>query len=483
MTLKFPLCFLALIISIGLSAQATLNVDGYARFENSLSIGSNNLGVELEINDSDNNTAMIIDFNTATRGFITGLNVSSGNFFGTTTNDRYSFITDDVVRMILSSGGFIGIGTPGPSERLHVRDDGDIGSNTTIMVLESTTSKIPTLKFDEGGDFGMGIQYDGTGQGVNNKMHILNTITNKAFTITNGGLIGVKEPNPEEALEVDGSFVIDVDDSENELLFYDGSTAEGRLAYDGQVLTLENDGFGGKIETIGQADAEIEGSGDILLDGEDTLLFFTDVSTKGFLSNAGRFGINTTGPSGMLHVRAFGNAGVALRMENDNNNNHWSWRAKDDLLELHYNGVVRGLYNGNTGQYTVVSDQRLKENITAITDGVLEGINKLEPSEYYFKSNVNRDEKSIGFIAQDVLEVFPVLVNEPETPEGFYSINYGSVSVLAIKALQEQQEELDWMQKEIEAKRLLKEKLESYKLLAENIKQEIAALESNEVKE
>lgn len=484
MKFKLFFCLIAFLTSLALFGQATLSVDGFARFENSLSIGGPGVfGQELEIADSDSDTDVLIDFSTATRGFVTGLNVSSANLYGTTTNDRYSFITNNVVRMILTPSGFLGIGTPGPSKKLHVREDGTEGNKTTVMLLESATSKIPMLKFDEGADRGMALQYDGTGTGNNNKMHILNTITTKFMTFTNGGNVGVGEESPSERLEVDGNLVIDAGGSANELRFYDGNTIKADLEFNGQHLSLTNNSFAGNVSVVAQVDTEIEGGGDILIDGNDNILFFTDVNTKGVVSGSGKFGINNTNPQAMFHVRAFSNTGQGLRLENDQNNNHWTWRAKNDNLEMYFNGIATGLYNGSTGQYTIVSDRRLKENITAVANGVLDGINKLKPTEYYYKSNNTKEEKSVGFIAQDVKEIFPILVEKQESGEGFYSINYSAISVLNLKALQEQQLELNKIEKEIKEKLLIKEKIKSYRILAEQLKEELVEIENREVKE
>lgn len=483
MKTKYPIYIFIVLLSSSMFGQATLTVDEFAVFKNNLTIGTSTGSGEFEITDTDLDTDVLINFSTVNTNFITGLNVSSGNIFGTTTDDKYSFITDNVVRMILTPEGFLGIGTPGPQDRLHVREDGTTGALTAVMTIEAATSKIPVLKFDEGFDLGMSIKYDGTGTGNNNKMHIVSTSGFDLATFTNGGLVGLSEVNPEESLDVDGNIVIDGSGSINELRFYDGGSIQAKLAYDGQVLSLENSNSIGTITSKGLNDSEIEGSGDILLDAEDRILFITDVSTKGVLTSEGLFGINTTNPDGMFHVRAFGDTQNALRLENDNNSNHWSFRAKDDLLQLQYNGVVRGLYSGITGQYTVVSDSRLKENITAIEDGVLDKLHKVEATEYYFIDDKTKKEKSMGFIAQDILKVFPEVVNIPESEDDYYGVNYSSITVLSIKALQEQQKELDWLKNEIAQKYEIKEKVENYRQLAEGLQAQLNVIENQTVKE
>jgi hypothetical protein len=51
-------------------------------------------------------------------------------------------------------------------------------------------------------------------------------------------------------------------------------------------------------------------------------------------------------------------------------------------------------------------------------------------------------------MAQELVNVFPALVNENE---GSYTVGYSKLSVIILKALQEQQTEIGALEKEIEA--------------------------------
>ena len=65
----------------------------------------------------------------------------------------------------------------------------------------------------------------------------------------------------------------------------------------------------------------------------------------------------------------------------------------------------------------------------------------LEPVSFEYKKN---KAQSIGYIAQQAEQVDPALV--AKTTDGYYAMNYGSVSVhttVAIKALLERVEELE----------------------------------------
>jgi len=72
---------------------------------------------------------------------------------------------------------------------------------------------------------------------------------------------------------------------------------------------------------------------------------------------------------------------------------------------LHVNGTA-GKPGG--GSWTDSSDIRLKTNITEL-NGALSKVLQLSPKEYY---RLDREEKEIGLIADDVLKVFPNWVGE-----------------------------------------------------------------------
>jgi len=461
--------------------QATLNVDGFARFENSLSIGSNQEDVELEINNTDNDSDMLLDFNTETSRFITGLNISSGNFYGTVSNDRYSFITNSIVRMILSKEGNLGIGTPGPQQKLHVREDGNAGEITTVVVLESSISDIPKIKFDVGSDVGMSIQYDGSSLS-DRKLQFMNTTDNDMMTVTNDGKMGVNEDNPVEALHVNGSIVIDVDNNVNEINYRQNNSKKASLNYNGQNLYMTNIGAFGSTRLTGETDAEIQGSGDIIIDGKTEIVFKSGGNSRAIIDSEGLFGIRKLTPDGMFHVKASG-VGKAFQIETDLNNNDWGFTTSDDNLELSFNSPVVATYHGPSGNFSTTSDRRLKENINSLEDGVLADINKLEPTSYHYIEDKKLKQKSIGFIAQDMLKVFPEVVNSLGSEDDYYALNYSILSVLTVKALQEQQAEIDILKKEIEEKLILKETLKRNKALAIKLEEKIASINNNLTRE
>jgi hypothetical protein len=89
-----------------------------------------------------------------------------------------------------------------------------------------------------------------------------------------------------------------------------------------------------------------------------------------------------------------------------------------------------------------MSDRRVKENIAPL-NSVMNGLKALEPVSYNYIFDSSK-KNDFGFIAQDVEKEFPHLVNEMD--DGLKGLNYAGFSVIAIKAIQEQQQIIEKQQ-------------------------------------
>jgi hypothetical protein len=97
--------------------------------------------------------------------------------------------------------------------------------------------------------------------------------------------------------------------------------------------------------------------------------------------------------------------------------------------------------NGNLmigGTLTQNSDERLKQEIESV-GSALDDVLLLKPATYRFKNAGDESHRLYGFIAQEVRQVLPDIVHENEET-GYLSLSYADFSVLAIRAIQEQQE-------------------------------------------
>ena len=102
-----------------------------------------------------------------------------------------------------------------------------------------------------------------------------------------------------------------------------------------------------------------------------------------------------------------------------------------------------GKVNATNTTIAAISDQRLKENIRDLDDG-LSSIMALQPRKFDWKEGKGADIKNVrGFVAQEFETVFPDLVDTwkdpaPEGEEPYKSVRADLIPTL-VKAIQEQQ--------------------------------------------
>lgn len=90
------------------------------------------------------------------------------------------------------------------------------------------------------------------------------------------------------------------------------------------------------------------------------------------------------------------------------------------------------------GNLTENSDRRLKEAITRLSEEVTK-IYSLKGYSYYWKESHRSQREQLGFIAQEVQELFPQLVYEDEA--GILSVDYISLIPVLVEALKQEKRE------------------------------------------
>jgi hypothetical protein len=95
------------------------------------------------------------------------------------------------------------------------------------------------------------------------------------------------------------------------------------------------------------------------------------------------------------------------------------------------------------------SDGRLKENVAGLPYG-LDAVRRLRPVAFTWKDGLD-DRQHYGLIAQEVAQVLPDLVIVGDDAAGTLSLNYAEVVPVLVKAVQEQQEEIDTQNERIAA--------------------------------
>ena len=163
-----------------------------------------------------------------------------------------------------------------------------------------------------------------------------------------------------------------------------------------------------------------------------------------------KVGINDVTPSASLHIKQIGGGEEGLAIENDGDTDVWAFEIGGNDFNLSYNGVAKGYFEETDGSYNLASDRRLKNSIKSIPDGTLTKLIQLDPKTYFYNDDELRTELSYGFIAQEVQKVFPGVVGKFDDGSDYLSLNYTKLGVVAIKAIQEQQEIIDSMQNQLD---------------------------------
>ncbi len=302
---------------------------------------------------------------------------------------------------IYNAGSNVGIGTTSPGAKLEINGQMKLtgGSPGNGKVLTSDATGLATWQTSASGIGGSGIP---------NYIPIF-TATNtlgSSQIIDNGTYVGIGTSAPTSKLSL---FTPNNSDGYSH-------TSEGGI--------VMNERIGGVSASIGTSSNHT----------------FRIVANNEPIINVvpgGNVGINTIDPGVYtLKVRAV-NYGLAL--ENSFTGNNWEFFTNSDLA-LFYDGNLRGLFNNTNGMYTSISDERLKSNIKPMSP-MLEKIMQLKPSTYQFKNTEDKMEYG-GFIAQDVMKIFPNLVLHNVIPErkiDVYSMDYSGFGVIAIKGIQELQ--------------------------------------------
>jgi hypothetical protein len=109
---------------------------------------------------------------------------------------------------------------------------------------------------------------------------------------------------------------------------------------------------------------------------------------------------------------------------------------------LSFSNTGQAVFTGNVyaQQFITLSDASAKTNIRTFNKSVLSGISLLEPKVFQYCSSPGfrpdpQDGEEVGLIAQELESIFPECVKEG--PGGKKYINYQSLTIVLLKAIQE----------------------------------------------
>ncbi len=175
-------------------------------------------------------------------------------------------------------------------------------------------------------------------------------------------------------------------------------------------------------------------------------------------------GIGTSNPEEELHIKHPDGIGShGLRIENSTmDGGDWTIYAdnstKKRLLFLPDGGSKpKAHVEHSTGNWVPTSDARMKKNIEPITN-LISSIMLLNPTKYHMKGQSQTEAKTYGLLAQDVLKVFPGVVNYIEEADQ-YGLSYTEIIPILVAGMQEQQTEINALKIELKAYQNLEERM------------------------
>ena len=264
----------------------------------------------------------------------------------------------------------------------------------------------------------------------------------------------------------DGNYDLGTSSSRFKDLYLSGKTYLNTTS--GAELILQTDatrGFVGTstshdliLETGGSERMRIDSSGNLLVGttsqiNSSTFSFDSGSSRGGIFENsataAHTLQVQNTNASyadlggGMLYINQSGGASVT------------GFRAISVYANSIARFAVRGdgtIFSQNTTVQSI-SDERFKENVKNLETGLSEVMN-LKPRRFDWKEGRGTNQKNVaGFIAQEIETVLPDLVDEfkdgLEDNEMYKTVGYTGLIPTLVKAIQEQQAQIEALQSEI----------------------------------
>jgi len=335
--------------------------------------------------------------------------------------------------MRIDSSGNVGISTTSPSAKLEVIH-GNVSQGNGV-----TFGRTASQSWDFWGDSGANVLYSkgnfaiiGTSDSQDLSFRTNNTDRMRIDGST--GNVGISTTSPAYTLDVNGNIGVGTTSTGQSILqMLTSTTGTGTIHFgDGGGNNL----YAGYIQyahannslQFGTSHAEkmrLDTSGNLIV-GKTS----TDFDTAGFhLAPEGALysGIQTASASSTYHVR-------------DTTNNAWKFYVQGS-----------GTINATNTSIASLSDERLKENIVDLETG-LEEVMSLKPRRFDWKEGEGSGAKNVaGFIAQEVETVLPDLIGDfmHDDLDDAKSVKMGDMIPTLVKAIQEQQTQIEALQSEI----------------------------------
>lgn len=370
-----------------------------------------------------------------------------------------TFSTNYGPRMTIADNGKVGIGTITPSQWLTLRSTTvESADNTYLLGFEGRNPVITFANLNGVGSGYIKSWTDAQSLGFSNGIILgaspgqnvyLSTNYGPTMVVANSGRVGIGTNSPLGKLHV-------VETGNQSELIVDGIDPAIDFKHLGNNV--------GSISVTGQGGISLAsyGSGDILITRNFIPEFRLQNNGKLSLGNL----IQSFTAGGLNYYGLIAKNGMVFKTTGEVNDANEEWAIgvgccrfvspTGNVLDIKRNGNYVA-YLDKDGDWLSLSDKNLKTDIR-VYQGTLEGLMKIKPFKYRYSDHLNYPE-TIGFIAQDIQPFFPEVVSSiiSNTGEQVLSIKYSKLGVIAIKAIQEQQELIVALQQQ---NKLLTERVE-----------------------
>ncbi|MFT6165763.1 MAG: hypothetical protein ACJASF_000445 [Vicingaceae bacterium] len=375
-----------------------------------------------------------------TDGLVMGYDDNVGAAILNNENSNLAFGTNKAYRMWLNPSGNLGVGTSAPLDKLEVFNAG----NVRVRTKTTTTGFSGFVAENSLGEYFVGVQ--GAADASPGEFHIYQNSPSPRgprMVIDNVGNLGIGTSAPTVRLTVDGGG--DASLTGGGYIMTNIATATNIVMDDNEIMARNN---GLEAPIYFQNDG-----GDFHVHNGQA------AGTEFIIEDDGSVGVRTSAPLSDIHIEQ---SDVAIAgtggLRNYYSTTYWRLFHSGVHYSFEDDGTRVAYVEGTTGNYVQPSDSTLKSNINEIQP-VLGRVMKLRPVSYFYKGFEQDAIKTTGFLAQDVAKELPNLVKYGEG--GQMGLAYSEFSVIAIKAIQEQQELIDKLNERIEKLEILLNELKS----------------------
>jgi hypothetical protein len=323
--------------------------------------------------------------------------------------DTIAFAEGGVEVARFDSSGNFGIGTASPLVPLHVVTTGTgttMGSNTVATFRSGASGRASTIQLSDG--------------------------TTSNYVSSLSGSLGFGSAGTElMRLDTSGNLGVGTTSPSQRLHLNIGSAT----AIYSRIQNSAGDCYLG-LDTSGNTNLSADNAG-------NQLIFKTVATERARIDTSGNLLVGTTNATstGGIGVKARANGALFSVIDNTVGDTLDVYNTSVSAYRFYVSGG--GTINATNTTITAISDQRFKENIRDLDDG-LDVVLALKPRKFDWKEGKGQDIKNArGFIAQEFETVLPDMIQEwkdpaPEGEEPYKAINANLIPTL-VKAIQEQQ--------------------------------------------